>query len=73
MHASIDKFTIKYFTYNIYDHGLYQMKYFVIAPYHSKFKSNSHKHKLTFTQNTIVTEIEDSSFHWDVFELRTFE
>ncbi|KAG5609535.1 hypothetical protein H5410_020816 [Solanum commersonii] len=73
IHASIDKFTIKYFRDKIYDHGLYQMKYFVIAPYHSKFKSNSHKHKLTSTQSTIVTEIEDSSFHMDVFKLRSFE
>ncbi|KAK4707084.1 hypothetical protein R3W88_033382 [Solanum pinnatisectum] len=73
MHASIDKYTIKYFRDKIYDHGLYRMKYFVIASYHSKFKYNSHKHKLIFTQNTIVTKLEDSSFHMDVFKLRTFE
>ncbi|KAH0757749.1 hypothetical protein KY290_021242 [Solanum tuberosum] len=72
IHASIDKYTIKYFRDKIYDHGLYRMKYFVIASYHSKFKSNSHKHKLIFTQNTIVTKLEDSSFHMDVFKLRTF-
>ncbi|KAG5606904.1 hypothetical protein H5410_028396 [Solanum commersonii] len=73
IHASIDKYTIKYFRDKIYDHGLYRMKYFVIASYHSKFKSNSHKHKLIFTQNTIVTKLEDSSFHMDVFKLRTFD
>ncbi|KAK4731267.1 hypothetical protein R3W88_024255 [Solanum pinnatisectum] len=49
IYASIEKYTIKYFGDKIYDHGLYQMKYFVIASYQSKFKSNSHKHKLTFT------------------------
>ncbi|KAG5605766.1 hypothetical protein H5410_027258 [Solanum commersonii] len=73
IHASIDKFTIKYFRDKIYDHGFYQMKYFVTAPYHSKFKTNSHKYKLTFTQSAIVTEIEDSSFHMDGFKLCTFE
>ncbi|KAK4708654.1 hypothetical protein R3W88_029579 [Solanum pinnatisectum] len=35
--------------------------------------TTTHKHKLTFTLNTIATELQDPSFHIDIFNIRTFE
>ncbi|KAH0773448.1 hypothetical protein KY290_010585 [Solanum tuberosum] len=37
-----------------------------------KFKT-THKHKLNFTVTTNVKEIQDPSFHMDIFNIRTFD
>ncbi|KAK4733800.1 hypothetical protein R3W88_008061 [Solanum pinnatisectum] len=50
-----------------------KMNYFVVAPNNMKFKITIHKHKITFTLNTKVTEIQDPSFHMHIFNIRTFE
>ncbi|XP_015163399.1 uncharacterized protein [Solanum tuberosum] len=73
IHASIGKFIIKCFKDKIQELGLYQMEYFVVAANCAKLKSSKHKHRLIFTKNTIVTELHDSLFHMNIFNLRTFD
>lgn len=71
--ASIGKYIIKYFKDKIQDLGLYHMEYFVVAANCAKLKTSKHKHRLIFTKNTIVTELHDSLFHMNIFNLRTFD
>ncbi|KAH0674584.1 hypothetical protein KY284_025671 [Solanum tuberosum] len=73
IHASIGKFIIKCFKDKIQELGLYQMEYFVVAANCANLKTSKHKHRLIFTKNTIVTELHDSLFHMNIFNLRTFD
>ncbi|KAH0693272.1 hypothetical protein KY290_021467 [Solanum tuberosum] len=73
IHASLGKTVIKHFREILYELGVFQMNYFVIAPNIMKFKTTTHKHKLNFTVTTNVKEIQDPSFHMDIFNIRTFD
>lgn len=73
IHASIGKTLIKHFREILYELGVFRMNYFVIAPNIMKFKTTPHKHKLNFTVTTNVKEIQDPSFHMDIFNTRTFD
>ncbi|XP_049365204.1 uncharacterized protein LOC125830030 [Solanum verrucosum] len=73
IHASIGKTLIKHFREILYELGVFRMNYFVITPNIMKFKTTTHKHKLNFTVTTNVKEIQDPSFHMDIFNIRTFD
>ncbi|KAH0633182.1 hypothetical protein KY284_035968 [Solanum tuberosum] len=73
IHASLGKTVIKHFGEILYELGVFRMNYFVIAPNIMKFKTTTHKHKLNFTVTTNVKEIQDPSFHMDIFNIRTFD
>ncbi|WMV29553.1 hypothetical protein MTR67_022938 [Solanum verrucosum] len=73
IHASLGKTLIKHFREILYELGVFRMNYFVIAPNIMKFKTTTHKHKLNFTVTTNVKEIQDPSFHMDIFNIRTFD
>lgn len=53
IHASLGKTVIKHSREILYELGVFQMNYFVIAPNIMKFKT-THKHKLNFTVTTNV-------------------
>ncbi|XP_019256386.1 PREDICTED: uncharacterized protein LOC109234783 [Nicotiana attenuata] len=73
IHASIEKYVVKFFRNKIHEFRLYRMNYFVAGPNNLKLRTTTHNPGLTFTQKTFVEETIDPSFHMNIFNLHHFD
>ncbi|PHT78404.1 hypothetical protein T459_16456 [Capsicum annuum] len=62
IHATVGRYVMRLFKGKISELGLYIMKKFVVGPNIFKFKTTKHRMRLTFTNRTMVEEINDPLF-----------
>ncbi|KAM3270275.1 hypothetical protein P3S67_029632 [Capsicum chacoense] len=73
IHAIIGRYVMRLFKEKISELELYTTKNFVVSPNTFKFKTTKHKMRLTFTNRTIIEEINDPLFGMNIFNLGLYK
>ncbi|PHT54048.1 hypothetical protein CQW23_08510 [Capsicum baccatum] len=73
IHATIGRYVMRLFKGKISELGLCIMKNFVVGPNTFKFRTTKHMMRLTFTNRTMVEEINDLLFGINIFNIRPYK